>query len=176
MILSLFRKPPSPIPAKLYAAVVMAARRPPFYLDYGVPDTAQGRFELVIVHACLLLRHSRNHTELQGLAQDFIDVLFKELDRALREMGVGDMSVPKRMKKLASAVYGRFSAYDEAFAQRDRSILAQALARNISFSAEESSGSKLADYVAAADAALAKTFTPDLFLSGEIAYLTLMPA
>lgn len=176
MIFSLFGKTPSPIPRKLYDGVIAASRRPLFYTHFSVPDTTQGRFEMVVLHACLLLRHSRKHPELASLAQDFVDTLFEDLDRNLREMGVGDMSVPRRMKKLASAVYGRFTAYDTAFAHADTVQLGESLARNIGLSDPLSDGAKLAAYVSAADNHLAETFDPALFLEGNISFLALQPA
>lgn len=173
MILSLFAKKLSPAVEQLYTDVMQASRRQGFYLDLGVPDSAQGRFEMAILHTWLMLRRSRNHPELQGLAQEFVDLLFRELDSALREMGIGDMAVPRRMKKLAGAAYGRFAAYDEAIVGPDREPLRLALCRNIALTDD---GAGLAEYFVRADRDLAQNFAPDAFLSGRIDFPPLASA
>ena len=173
MIFSLFRKAPSPIPGLLYEAVMRASRRPELFRGFHIPDTPQGRFEMVVIHACLFLKHAKNHPELTELTQDFVDLLFDEFDRAMRELGVGDMSVPRRMKKLASAVYGRFSAYEAALAIDDLAILAQSLQRNITFIDDQDAPLALAHYLQAADRDLGLRFDPVSVLAGAFVYLSL---
>lgn len=112
----LFRKPPEEAPAwSLYGAAVAQARQPVFYRALGVPDTLDGRFELVALHVYLILRRLRAEGAAgQALAQALFDAMFADMDRSLREMGAGDMGVGPRVKKMAQAFYGRMAAYDTA--------------------------------------------------------------
>ena len=130
MILGLFRRSPNvAVVERLHAAIVAAARQPALYTDLAVPDTFEGRFESLTLHAGLVLRRLRD-APAPGpeMAQDLVDTVFRHFDRTLREMGVGDTAVPKRMKGIAEAFAGRCAAYDEALRSGD---LARALARNV---------------------------------------------
>ena len=102
-----------------------------FYLEHGVADTFEGRFELLILHAGPVLKRL-NEAEAPGpdLAQDLVDAIFRHLDAGLREMGVGDLAVPKRIKKLAEAFLGRSAAYDSAIGEGQEAVEA-ALSRNV---------------------------------------------
>ncbi len=134
MIFSLFRRrdPNAAIVDALYLAVSEASRRPAFYADLGVPDTVEGRFDLLTLHAVLALRRlNALPAPAPDLAQDLVDATFRHFDHALRELGVGDISVPKRMKTLAEAFYGRAKAYEEALAAPEPDALAEALSRNL---------------------------------------------
>lgn len=113
----------------LYESVVAQARRPDFYRDLGVPDTVDGRFELVALHGYLLLRRLRAMPEGAGLAQALFDVIFADMDASLREMGAGDLGVGRRVKVMAKGFYGRMAAYDAGLA--GEAPLAEALRRNL---------------------------------------------
>ena len=116
---------------QLYTAVVAQARQPVFYLDYGVPDTQTGRFEMICLHMFLLLRRLKElGPRGRALGQDIHDAMFVDMDRTFREAGVGDMGVGKRVKKLAASLYGRIAAYDDGLA-RDEAALTAALRRNL---------------------------------------------
>ncbi len=145
---------------RLHSDIVAAVRVPAFYADYGVSDTFEGRFELLALHAGLVLRRL-NAAEKPGpaVAQDLIDTIFGHLDADLREAGVGDITVPKRMKKLAEAFLGRSSAYDLALRQ-DPGGLAIALARNVF--AGRGDGTRLAAYVSMACRSLESASLPSL--------------
>lgn len=108
------------------AAVTAASRQPGLFGVQRVPDTLEGRFEMIVLHAALALARLRQQREL---AQIFTDKLFRHFDAGLREAGVGDLVVPKRMQKLAGAFYGRLKVYDLALSQGG-TALAGALARN----------------------------------------------
>jgi cytochrome b pre-mRNA-processing protein 3 len=141
----------------LYGEIVAAARQPAFYADWRVPDTPLGRYEMVALHMFLVLHRLRAETgEPRAVAQELTDEFFKEVEHSIRELGVGDMGVPKRMKKLAGMFYGRTASYDAALQARDGAALAAALARNIrpDAAAWEHAGA-LAGYVMAACDALA---------------------
>ncbi len=116
----------------LYAAAVAAAREPAFYTSYGVPDSLDGRFDLIGAHVFLLIDRLRNEPEPgPAVAQAVFDAMFADMDFNLREMGVGDMTVGKRVKQMWEAFHGRAKAYETALAADDEPALASALARNV---------------------------------------------
>jgi cytochrome b pre-mRNA-processing protein 3 len=116
----------------LYGAAVAAARAPALYADLGVPDTLDGRFEMVGLHAFLLIdRLRRAAPPGPDLAQAVFDAMFSDMDITLREMGVGDLSVGKRVREMWEAFHGRANAYEAALADSDDDALATALARNV---------------------------------------------
>lgn len=115
----------------VYEAIVAQARRPELYSELGVPDTLDGRFDMIILHNDAVMCHMQVGGEPDKLfAQALIDELFRDMDRSLREMGVGDMGVGKRVKKMATVYYGRANAYANARAESDASLVA-ALVRNV---------------------------------------------
>src|ERR1700759_4710076 len=102
---------------RLYEAGAPRARQLAFYAAMGAPDTVEGRFELYSLHVALLLRRLKGQgPQAQETAQGLFDAYVKSLDDALRDMGVGDLSMGKKMRKLGEAFYGRVKNYDEAFA------------------------------------------------------------
>ena len=115
-LLQLFRARPAKKAGKrLYASVVTQAREPGFYGEGRTPDTPEGRFELYTLHVILLLhRLKRQGAQAQETGQALFDAYLRGLDDGLREMGVGDLSVGKKMRKLGEAAYGRVKAYDDA--------------------------------------------------------------
>jgi cytochrome b pre-mRNA-processing protein 3 len=129
---TLFKASPVQHAAELaYRRVVEHARRPGFFTDGGVPDTVDGRFELICLHAFLYLhRLKREQPQAAKLGQRFFDVMFLDFDRSLREMGTGDLSVSREVKRMAQAFYGRIAAYEAGLAADD-SVLQPALARNL---------------------------------------------
>lgn len=117
---------------RLYDEIVAAARQPVFYENWGVPDTPLGRFEMLALHVFLFLERARaGGPDLGEIAQDLTDEFFKDVEHSLRELGIGDIGVPKRMKKLAKMFYGRAEAYRLAVEAGDGDALAAALARNV---------------------------------------------
>ena len=153
MVFGLFRRSANEVVIeRLYASIVTASRQPELYSALAVPDTFEGRFESLTLHAVLVLRRLQAcPSPGPDMAQHLIDTVFKHLDRTLREMGVGDTTVPKRMKKLAEAFLGRSTAYQEALAAGPNA-LAAALSRNIYIGQRD--GERLARYVEASIAAL----------------------
>jgi len=139
------RKPLERTGFLLYGEAVAAARHPGLYGSLGVPDTVPGRFEMVGLHVALLIRRLRaedggeamrsretgQRQTGQELAQAVFDAMFADMDQNLREMGVGDLSVGKKVKAAWEAFHGRAHAYDAPLAARDTQALAEALARNI---------------------------------------------
>src|SRR3989442_6202813 len=129
---TLFRTIPDQEAAVLaYGRVVEHARQPGFFIAGGVPDTIDGRFELICLHAFLYLhRLKREQKRAARLGQRFFDTMFGDFDRSLREMGTGDLSVGREVKRMAEAFYGRIGAYEQGL-EADDAVLRPALARNL---------------------------------------------
>lgn len=116
----------------LYDQIVAAARQPVFYAEWGVPDTPLGRYEMISLHLFLVLHRLKGQSgALSEIAQELTDMFFTDLDHSIRELGIGDLGVPKRMKKLARMFYGRAASYGEAIDYSDLGKLSEALARNV---------------------------------------------
>lgn len=115
----------------LYGRIVSQARRPAYYGAYGAADSVLGRFEVLALQMFLVLRRMRSGgAGLAAMAQDLTDRFFQDLDHSIRELGVGDRGVPRRMKTLAAMFYGRTRAYGEALDAQAPAALAEALRRN----------------------------------------------
>ncbi len=130
----MFRRRPLERPGfLLYGAAVAAARDPLFHTRFGVADTLDGRFDLASLHVALLIRRLRHDADPRGapLAQAVFDAMFSDMDVNLREMGVGDLSVGKKMRKRWEAFHGRALAYETALDAGDDLSLAAALERNV---------------------------------------------
>ena len=156
MFTRLFRSSANrPVIDAIHGGIVAAARQPALFADYGVPDTVSGRFELLALHASLVLRAlGAKPRPGPEMAQDLADAVFRHLDRALREMGVGDLTVPKRIKTLAGDFIGRGAAYGAALQAGDDSALAAALRRNV-FAPGQGDAARLARYTRLAASGLA---------------------
>jgi len=150
--------------------IVAAARRPALYEALDAPDRIDGRFELLTLHVGLVLRRL---TALGGLgeaiAEELVNSVFTHFDDTLREMAIGDMGVSKRLKKMASAFYGRNAAYAAALDAGSRAELAAALARNVYGVKPGPKAALLADYVATLDGALGRTPIED-FAAGRFRF------
>ena len=176
MILSAFRRnDPAANIQGLYGAIVAQARSPIFYLQYEVSDSVEGRFELIVLHLLLVLRRLDAErrpapSPSSAVGQLLFDVFCRDLDDNLREMGVGDLAVPRRMRQFGEAIYGRQAAYGAALGAADLQELEKALARNIL--GEVAGGKKavaLARYVRAAAAQLA-TQPEDALIAGRVVF------
>jgi cytochrome b pre-mRNA-processing protein 3 len=154
---NLFKSDPLPAAAAtLYASMVTQARHPDFYTVGGVPDSIDGRFEMVALHGYLVLRRLRGAGgQAERLSQALVDAFFADMDASLREMGAGDLGVGKRVKRMATAFYGRLAAYEAGEGAGD---LAEALRRNLfgTVVPRPSQVAAMVAYVEAARAALAK--------------------
>lgn len=153
----------------LYERIVAAARQSRLYADWNVPDTPLGRFEMVTVHMVLFLRRIRGEQgTMAEIGQILTDEFFLDVDHSLRELGIGDMGVPKRIKKLARMFYGRAQSYTQALDDKDVDALAAALMRNVR--PEETSWDEsrpLAAYMMECDAVLAEQSMAD-FVAGSV--------
>jgi cytochrome b pre-mRNA-processing protein 3 len=162
----------------IYGALVSQARSPALYLDAGVPDTLEGRFEMVVLHTFLVLRRLRkvdasDAEAAKVLGQKVFDLLFDDMDQTLREIGISDLKVGKEIKSLASAFYGRIDAYDTGLDAEDQDVLPAALTRNVYVETPSVEAlDALTAYVRRADAALAAAPVSDL-LKGDVAVAAL---
>ena len=177
MIFSLFHKETNQEKAadSLYQSIVAQARKPEFYLDYQVEDSVTGRFEMIVLHAYMLFHRLRDEDQqARDLGQAVFDRFFKDMDHSLREIGIGDLSVPKKIKKMAQAFYGHVGAYDTSRAESDESFAA-ALTRNIYPDCEgiHDKAPALVDYVSAATISLAEQSVED-FANGHIRFPTIV--
>lgn len=132
MFARLFKKDPlKAVGARLYQSVRSAARQPALYGPAGAPDTVDGRFDMIVLHAVLLMRRLRAGGDKgEAASQALFDTLFDDMDAALREMGTGDLKVGKKIREMGEAFYGRAKAYDAALEAGDEAGLADIVARN----------------------------------------------
>lgn len=160
---------------RLYAAAVKAARHEAFYIGCGVPDTLQGRFEMLTLSIFPLLhRLMHDPGDDPELARLVSEALVADMDAAFREMGVGDLTVPKRMKTLYRSFAGRIAAYEQALAEDDAALVA-AISRNV-FPAggEDARAARLATWLKAAIMALREAH-PAALQRGEVAFPAPLP-
>lgn len=184
MIFGLFGRRFDDATFALYRSIVTEARHPEFYLHYGVPDTVTARFDMIVLMIAVVLHRLRAEPVAETVVkpkrgappdprlrgQDLVELFFAEMDRSMREMGVGDLSIPKRMKKLAAAWNGRFLVYDEALAESDADKFAVAIARNVLADVEDRSGAPaLAAYCLETSRTLDATPIADV-LEGRVAW------
>jgi cytochrome b pre-mRNA-processing protein 3 len=176
MILSLFRPRRPDHTDALYGEIVARARQPGFYLDHAIPDTVEGRFEMIVLHLSLIFHRLKSEdAAVTRSAQKVLDAFFRDMDRSLREMGIGDLSVPKKMKKLGDAYHGRSLAYDRALDAGDAGAFAAAVARNVmaveagtETPAQTAGAASVAAYALSSMALLAGQ-PADMILTGQLA-------
>ena len=126
------RKRPEEEAHALYSVVINQARQAFLFNDFSVPDTLDGRFDMISLHIFLVLRRLKAEADRTAdLAQCLFDTMFADMDRSLREMGAGDLGVGRRVKVMATAFYGRLSAYEKAMANGNFDALAEAILRNV---------------------------------------------
>lgn len=148
MIFPLFRRARRPDTiSTLYGTIVAQARLPVFYREYGVADTVNGRFDLIVLHLALLLDRLGQEENLRELGQGVFDRFCRDMDHNLREMGVGDLAVPKEMRRMGEAFYGRAQAYREALAAAGDEALVATLRRNIYGGSPGAPAARLAAYM-----------------------------
>lgn len=116
----------------LYPLIVAKARQPVFYQALGVPDTMTGRFDMIVLHVVLVVNRLKSEGKSAArLSQALFDQFFLDMDYSLRESGVGDLSVPRHMKRMMQGFNGRRMAYEDAMASEDDLVLAEVLRRNL---------------------------------------------
>ena len=148
---------------KLYSGMVEQSRQPIFYTDHGVPDTLDGRFDMLSLHMSLLVRRLGSI----DLTQALVDMMFADMDVNLRETGVSDLAIGRRVRKLAEAFYGRLHAYADALDRSDLPAMKQALCRNLYRQDTHASAGAIAEYAFGLAHQLAAISTQS-FLNGEM--------
>jgi len=117
---------------KLYKTIVKQSRLPVFYTVCGVADTFDGRFDMISLHMILVIRRMKHDVDqTRKLSQELFDFMFEDFDLNLRELGIGDMGVLHRVKKMTKAFYGRLESYDRGLENKKDEQLSAALKRNL---------------------------------------------
>ena len=169
MIFNLFRKNTATEPVyAVYSAIVAQSRQPRFYAEWGVPDTVTGRFDMISLHIALLFRRLRSaDKQSTEFSQALHDLFFKDMDRSLREMGAGDLAVPKKIQKMGSIFFGLMTNLNEAMEKGDRPGVQAVLKRNVYADDDAPHAAALADYLFTEYEALARQPTATI-LEGKI--------
>lgn len=149
MILGRFRKKPAADAVyAVYSAIVAQSRHPRFYAEWDVPDTVTGRFDMICLHLALLFRRLRSESQqVRDFSQAVFDLFFMDMDRSLREMGAGDLAVPKKIRKMGNIFYGLLANLNEAMDADDSAAVQAVLARNIFDAEAHASAERLAHYL-----------------------------
>lgn len=155
--------------AKLYGSIVAAARREEFYEHHRVPDTPEGRFALLVAHVCLVLDRLRPEGDAgRELSRALVEAFIADMDDSMREMGVGDLSVPRKVKKAAGALHDCLGAFRAAGFDNEEG-LARALRETLLAGAPDAAVPSTARYMRAATAAIARQSAADL-LEGRVVF------
>jgi cytochrome b pre-mRNA-processing protein 3 len=159
MIFNLFRKSTAPDAAsEAYRSIVAQSRQEKFYADWGVPDTVTGRFDMISLHLALTLRRLKGDTQARPFAQALVDIFFRDMDRSLRELGVTDLGVPTKIKKMGNVFYGLTEVLDDALDSGDAAQVEAVLVKNV-YGSPHAGARPLATYLLDEAARLAETAT-----------------
>lgn len=160
----------------IYGALVTMARNPVLFAELGVPDTINGRYDMMVMHVFLFAHRMKDQdATCRALSQDVFDAFLLDMDRGLREEGVGDISVPKRIKKMTEVFYGRVRAYEPCLEAQNLDQIALVVDRNVFPDNSNKPGSlALASYMLRLQAHL-KSISNAAILRGELALETVDP-
>jgi cytochrome b pre-mRNA-processing protein 3 len=155
----------------LYGSIVTRAREPTLYAAWGVPDTMQGRFEMIALHLALLLRRLAREGAAEGLARALTEAFVEDLDDAMREMTFGDLAVPREVKRAAAALFDRYRAYMAALETGEEGAMTHALRSQLAYADPGGTldATSLSRYVRRAASALDQQPAP-LILGGQLAW------
>jgi len=132
----------------IYNVIVAQSRQPKFFADWEVPDTVTGRFDMISLHLCLVLRRLRSKdAATRAFSQKLFDLFFKDMDRSLREMGVSDVAVPKRIEKMGALFYGLLEAITQALSHGEMLELEKVIVKNIYSGESHTGGTALSAYL-----------------------------
>jgi cytochrome b pre-mRNA-processing protein 3 len=154
----------------VYRAIVAQSRQPRFYADWGVPDTVTGRFDMICLHLALVFGRLRAEgATAAAFSQAVFDLFFRDMDRSLREMGAGDLAVPKKIEKMGNLLYGLMANLNEAIESGDAASVEAVLVRNI-YAGEANVGARaLAGYLMS-EASRLQTLSARAIVSGGMQY------
>lgn len=157
---------------ELYQACLDSATNPMLYQAYGLPDSFTGRFDVLTLHLSMVTYRMKDMPEGEGIAQALFDVTFAACDQMLREMGIGDMGVPKHMKKMMTAFHGRMDAYFKAFDAGTQKAMADAVMRNIYATAPDATDAQGKKFAKAALSAMTdlRTQSDDDLAAGRVEF------
>jgi cytochrome b pre-mRNA-processing protein 3 len=164
------------VPYEIYGNLVARARNPELYRDLGVPDTINGRFDMMVIHVFLLAHRLKDAGDAcRELSQGIFDAFLLDMDRGMREEGVGDTSVPKKLKKMTQVYYGRLRAYEKPLEEGNNSALAEIINRNIFTDKHNNEcANALANYMLRLHAHI-EALTVEDILNGEIEFDKIEP-
>jgi cytochrome b pre-mRNA-processing protein 3 len=169
MIFNLFRKTTAPDAVdEAYRSIVAQSRQPRFYADWGVPDTVTGRFDMVSLHLALLLRRLKAESEARTFTQALVDLFFLDMDRSIRELGVTDLGVPKKVKTMGKIFYGLAAALGTALDAGNAAEIEAVLVKNV-YGAENPGAAHLAAYLLDESSRLAAVPTGTLIAAPGVA-------
>jgi cytochrome b pre-mRNA-processing protein 3 len=155
MIFNMFRKSTRPDAAlDAYRVIVAQSRREVFYADWGVPDTVTGRFDMISLHLALVLRRVKGDAAVRDDAQALVDLFFRDMDRSLRELGITDLGVPRRIKTMGNIFYGLVEALGDALDSGNAGAVEDVLVRNV-YGGPNAGSAALAAYLLAEASRLA---------------------
>ena len=155
---------------EIYGVIVAQARRPAFYAELGVPDAPSGRYEMVVIHLFLVIEQLRAVADAASpLPRLLVEAFISDMDDSLREMGTGDLSVPKKVRRAATGLYERSMTYKAALEHGDMDALTAVLEEHVYQDVAAPRARALADYIRAASAALAAT-DADRMVDGKLAF------
>jgi len=149
MVLNLFRKNPATEAVyAVYRAIVAQSRQPVFYAEWGVPDTVTGRFDMISLHMGLVFQRLKGEGgKTAEFGQALFDLFFKDMDRSLREMGAGDLAVPKKVRKMTELFYALMTGINEAIERGDQPGVEAVLRRNVFAEGDATHADALAGYL-----------------------------
>ena len=169
MIFNLFRKSTAPDAAfEAYRSIVAQSRQEKFYAEWGVPDTVTGRFDMISLHMALTIHRLHGIPEARAFTQALIEAFFRDMDQSIRELGVTDLGVPAKIKKMGKAFYGLAGVLGTALDSGDVAQVEAVLVRNV-YGAETPHAVALARYLLDEAGRLTATPTATLTLSGTAA-------
>ncbi|MTI17370.1 ubiquinol-cytochrome C chaperone [Rhodobacteraceae bacterium RKSG542] len=171
MVLRFFRRRDDSSVLRVYKSIVSQARQPVFYTQLRVPDSVEGRFEMIVFHAfCVFHRLQGEDDRASKLAQDVFDLFFVDMDQSLREQGIGDEGVRRRIRKMSESFFGRSQAYSQALADGNDEALAEAFLRNIYAEPTQTlAASALVEYMHATLSKLGRTPVQEI-MSGSVSW------
>lgn len=173
MLSAFFKKSSSqPAPQHIYGSLMTHSRSATFFTDYGIPDSVMGRFDVLSLHIYLLARRLREEGSpiSQDLSQEVFDLYVSDVERALRELGIGDTSVPKKKKKMIRSFYGQIDDFDEAINKSDKATIIEKIKNRYLSETENPNPEILCEYMLATEAHL-KAQEMKSVLSGEVTWL-----
>jgi cytochrome b pre-mRNA-processing protein 3 len=169
MIFNLFRRTTAPDAAfEGYRSIVAQSRQERFYAEWGVPDTVTGRFDMISLHLALTLRRLHGVPEARGFTQALVNVFFRDMDQSIRELGVTDLGVPAKIKKMGKAFYGLAGVLGTALDSGDARQVESVLTRNV-YGGDNPHEPALAQYLLAEAERLAATPVAALIVAGAAA-------